>query len=416
MTFSFTGRLFTGTSTEEFISRKHLEISQRIHSLNDNEILNLGIEQYSEQLLSYYIVDFPLIDTESCSISDREADIPASQFPSDFSFFDRNKLFRKQIISFHLKYIGDLTYLNYSPSTISFSIIPTPTILLDEITFDYINFYNNTEQIKNQFKNDLESFSLAVYRLKIDFDNYNQTLKDFIKSEIQNRKEHVLRNKNFLASFEIPLKQRKETPTTFSIPTPKLRERISLQPRKASNEPFVPEPTLDYNNYIKILKLIDDVGKNFERLPAITKDKNEEALRDHILMVLDPNFENGSATGETFNMSGKTDILLRYDSSVVFIAECKFWHGEKGFLETIDQLLGYLTWRDSKTALVIFVRNKEIIEVIQKIHTTIKSHPNYISKKNDYAENWVEFIFCLPADQNKEIIVSVLAFHLLPNK
>src|ERR1700738_805507 len=35
---------------------------------------------------------------------------------------------------------------------------------------------------------------------------------------------------------------------------------------------------------------------------------------------------------------GKTDILIRKDGKNVFIAECKFWKGEKAFLETIDQI------------------------------------------------------------------------------
>lgn len=96
-------------------------------------------------------------------------------------------------------------------------------------------------------------------------------------------------------------------------------------------------------------------------MPSIYKDKGEEDLRDHIIMTLDPNFEYGSVTGETFNKTGKTDIQLRHDSSVVFIAECKFWTGEKGFLRTIDQLLNYLTWRDTKTSVIMFVRQKDFI-------------------------------------------------------
>lgn len=65
----------------------------------------------------------------------------------------------------------------------------------------------------------------------------------------------------------------------------------------------------------------------------------------------------GSATGETFNKKGKTDILLRHAGNNAFVGECKFWKGEKSFLSTIDQLLGYLTWRDSKTAVIMFVKN-----------------------------------------------------------
>ncbi len=33
----------------------------------------------------------------------------------------------------------------------------------------------------------------------------------------------------------------------------------------------------------------------------------------------------GQATGETFNKSGKTDILVRDGDRNVFVAECKWW-------------------------------------------------------------------------------------------
>jgi len=140
--------------------------------------------------------------------------------------------------------------------------------------------------------------------------------------------------------------------------------------------------------------------------------KYEEHLRDHILLTLDPNFEFGSASGETFNKTGKTDIQLRYDSSVVFVAECKFWTGEKGFLSTIDQLLGYLTWRDSKTSVVIFVNNKNFSSVLDTSKEAIKNHPNYISEKSASDDNWTNYRFSLPDDPNKEIQMALQMFHL----
>src|SRR5258706_1644712 len=70
----------------------------------------------------------------------------------------------------------------------------------------------------------------------------------------------------------------------------------------------------------------------------------EEALRSHFLVQLNGAYK-GQATGETFNFQGKTDILIRADDKNVFIGECKFWKGEKAFLETISQLLSYVSWR-----------------------------------------------------------------------
>jgi hypothetical protein len=76
----------------------------------------------------------------------------------------------------------------------------------------------------------------------------------------------------------------------------------------------------------------------------------KEDLRSHFLVQLNGAF-HGQATGETFNFQGKTDILIRVDGKNIFIAECKFWKGEKSFPATLDQLLSHLSWRDTKTAV-----------------------------------------------------------------
>lgn len=175
---------------------------------------------------------------------------------------------------------------------------------------------------------------------------------------------------------------------------------------------FKPEPTLNEESYRHILKLINDVGKNFERMPSVYKGKGEEDLRDHILMTLDPNFELGSASGETFNKSGKTDIQLRYDSSVIFIAECKFWTGEKGYLNTISQLLNYLTWRDTKASVIIFVKQQDFSSIIEKVKTSTKNHENYLSYENNTDENWFNYRFHINGDKNRELELAIQLYHL----
>jgi hypothetical protein len=415
MNYSNTGRLFSGTSSSDFFNNKRQSITNEINSKSQNELLNISVEQYAEYLNSTHTIEYPLLDDTNYTISSYEGDIPASRFPAEFAIFDRNKTIKRDIIVFHVPYEGDISYLEYRPSTFFLSGIPAATIRHNEFLFEYINFYNDADRIKREFDNDIRSFKNSYDTLKADFEAYNNGLKSFILREINQRRESLLAKNNFLSSFNVPLKSNDKTPKTFTIPSPKLREKITISKPSASNSGFTPEPTLDYGNYQKILKIIDDVGRNFERLPSIYKSKEEEDLRDHILMVLDPNFEYGSATGETFNKKGKTDILLRHDSSVAFVAECKFWGGEKVFYKTIDQLLSYLTWRDSKTAVIIFVRNKEIVPILEKVKEVTPLHSCYISTKGQKTENWSEHIFHLPSDKNKEVVLSILIFHL-PDK
>ena len=113
-----------------------------------------------------------------------------------------------------------------------------------------------------------------------------------------------------------------------------------------------------------------------ERSPSAFVSIDEEALRSHFLVQLNGHYE-GQATGETFNYDGKTDILIRVDGRNIFIAECKYWGGATKLSDTIDQMLGYATWRDTKLALIIFNRNRTCPAVLESIQETVPPHPSF---------------------------------------
>ena len=95
----------------------------------------------------------------------------------------------------------------------------------------------------------------------------------------------------------------------------------------------------------------------------------------------------------------------------MFIAECKFWKGQKKFLESIDQLLGYLTHRDSKTALIIFVDQKELTSIVLTVKNGIKEHPNFYKSVGDTYEHSLSYEFNLPQDSKKIIKIELMLFH-----
>lgn len=116
-------------------------------------------------------------------------------------------------------------------------------------------------------------------------------------------------------------------------------------------------------------------------------------------------------TGETFNKTGKTDILLRHEGNNVFIGECKFWRGSKSFLSTISQLLGYLTWRDSKAAVIMFVPNKEFTSVVESAKSCVSEHGNFLRLLSENNETWLNYEFHLDGDRNRVVKVAVMLYH-----
>lgn len=160
--------------------------------------------------------------------------------------------------------------------------------------------------------------------------------------------------------------------------------------------------------------MIYDFGKSLEKKPGLYKGKDEEDLRDQILLFLETRYQGTTATGETFNRSGKTDILLKYaeDGSNLFIGECKYWHGASEFHAAISQLFErYLTWRDSKGALILFVKNKSFSNILGTIKEQAQKHSLFIRENGSYGESSFSYIYSLPQDREKEVLLEIIAFH-----
>lgn len=224
---------------------------------------------------------------------------------------------------------------------------------------------------------------------------------------ISARKQRLLADAGLVAALGIPIRRRDDAPETFA--PPEIRRRPKVARPQPSAGSFTPEPALPGEDYDYILKVIENMILVMERSPRAFAKMNEESLRDHILVQLNGHYE-GQATGETFNYEGKTDILIRSEGKNVFIAECKFWKGAKTLLETIDQLLSYSSWRDTKTAVLIFNRNRDHTAVLKKIEETVPQHSSYKKDLGKKGESHFWYLFHQPGDANREMVVSILAY------
>ena len=106
----------------------------------------------------------------------------------------------------------------------------------------------------------------------------------------------------------------------------------------------------------------------------------------------------------------------RVDDRTVFIAECKFWRGPKLFFETVDQLLGYLSWRDAKCALLIFNKTKDSSAVRQKMYELMTSRPEHRKTTSHSADGDARYIFVKPSDPGREIQIQTMLFDIPTDK
>lgn len=166
--------------------------------------------------------------------------------------------------------------------------------------------------------------------------------------------------------------------------------------------------------YIQIINEINKFGLNIEKLSSLKSKFDEEGYRDYFLPHLNSISTSHSATGETFNKKGKTDILIQNGSGEnVFIGECKIWNGEKLFLAAIDQLLErYVSWRDEYTALIIFNKdNKDFSNLISVAKEAISKHPNFHSYIKDNKDTSISYIFKNKEDPSKTVKLELMLFN-----
>lgn len=231
----------------------------------------------------------------------------------------------------------------------------------------------NPDQLKSDISRSIKSLEDAVGYLKNDVANHNNSVPNTVKQALKRKRELAQATTGAVAALGIPVKRVDASPT-FTIPA-KRRTRPTNRPLVETGS-YQPEPVLDEKEYQHILEIMRSMSMVIERNPASFASLDEESIRDHFLLQLNGHYEGG-ATGETFNASGKTDILIREGNKNVFIAECKFWRGNKVFVEAVGQLLGYLTWRDSKCALMIFNRTKDSSGVRMKMHEAMEALPEH---------------------------------------
>lgn len=399
-------KLFNEGSLREVLEGLRNKLKSEVESQDRNYLLNANETQLSAHFTDKYRIEPLEIHADKIYASDREEFIPAERFDSFRFNVERGGKYRKQVVTYHIPFSGDQNLLRFTPST---RILWTQDVNVSngEILYDLINWSDDAVNITRDAETFLTSLQTQAGHVATEVNAFNARLETEVAQIIKNRKDELLKKSNLLASLGIPIKRSGDVPTTFSVPAPKKKVIVAKPP--APTSAFVPEPTLDDSTYQDILRIINDTRIEIERHPSIYEGKDEETLRDHFLMVLSPHFN--SVSGETFNKSGKTDILIRHEGKNLFVAECGIWKGAKQFLGKIDQLLSYLTWRDSKTALICFVRNKEFGNVVETIKKEIPSHTCFVKEHNPVGEAWLRYEFGLKDDPSRSVRIAVLCFH-----
>lgn len=250
-------------------------------------------------------------------------------------------------------------------------------------------------------------------RARADVEDHNKFRASLALHAINDRKARLLADQKNLAEVGIPVRKRGDAPKTYSAPGIVRREAPERPPRKEGQPARALEPVLEAAFYEHISQLVRSTSRAIERTPERFKAWDEEALRDLYLVMLNSHYE-GAAVGEAFQAKGKTDILVRQDDRNVFVGECKWWSGKAAFTGAIDQLFSYTTWRDTKLALVVFVKTKELTPTMTKGKDALGSHPQFIAwEPGSGEETELRAEMTWPGDAARRATLSVFFVHVV---
>ena len=162
---------------------------------------------------------------------------------------------------------------------------------------------------------------------------------------------------------------------------------------------------LEEKSYLQIFDSLNELSIYANRLPKSYFKLDEEDIRDQLINALNLKLKTATATGETFNVKGKTDIIIIDNKVIYFIAECKIWKGMSKFNEAINQLLSYISEDVYYSSLIIF--NKTQNKINKLAVDKLKSHDDYLS---EIANN--RYLFKHPKNQNLKLEISLIVFDI----
>jgi len=399
--------LFYGNSLSDYFEQRTEQMYAEVSAYNPDKLLNTSTESLAAYFIDKYDIEPLRLLVEQAAVDQQEVQMDVSQDENRF-FLDRSEPFyvTGTVFTLYVPFEGDAHLFEQQPSSFTTSF-PRGTISGSVLELSIMPSVPNAVLVQQELDYKLSQVRRYVDWVNADVLRFKERLARHVTERITQRRQKLLNDRNLAASLSYPLRPRPDAPTTYAAP--EVRRKAVPAPPPASTAPFAPEPALDTADYEAILQIIQRTATMLERSPARFRQLDEEGLRDQFLVPLNSHFV-GQATGETFNVHGKTDILVRSGDKTIFIAECKIWHGAKALSGAVDQLLGYTSWRDTKTAILLFNRGKELSKVLDQIPALLEQHPQFKRMLPYASETGFRCVVANRDDPNREITLTVLAF------
>jgi hypothetical protein len=397
--------LFLDTELRARLDQVRRDAIELIRSMTGAEILAESVDDWVPKIMKRFALHVPEIDTSAIERTSEPALVPKHRGPNP-SYRDNSDGVNGTAHTFHIPYKGDQTFFYLKPSQYRQNN-PVASVNENEILFYQAGAWLTPDEINMNVEQAVNAIQESLASLRNEVTRFEQDLPGVLRVHLAERRHLAEADVATTAGIKYPLRPRENAPNTYSVPA--IRPKITPVARYPSAP--AADPTLLEEHYKNILGIVEKMTLVMERSPSAFAKMKEEHIRFHYLVQLNGQYD-GAAVGEAFNFQGKTDILVRHQNHNLFIAECKFWSGPKGLKETVDQILGYVTWRDTKTALIIFVDRKNFTSIVDEALKAMSEHPQVFGKWKKEGETRYRYTVKLPTDPDRQITLTLMLFNV----
>jgi hypothetical protein len=394
--------LFAGNHLSDRLAELDQMARQRLMGWHPDDLLTMPEADVIENLLSTASIECPTLRRADAYLLD------PTEVNQQFREFDETVTRRVTRFTLVVPFDGDPEIFRLRANSSTFNS-PHAEVSGAELRVFSYPADGDAASVKADLDAQLNEIDRFLSWSRNDIDRHQQVLKAQIPTLVSDRRAKLLADRELQANIGFPIKRRPDA-GVYSAP---LRRRQVLPragaTKRVRTQRFEPEPTLPDEDYEAALAVLRNMRNALERSPSTTRHLSEEQVRDLLLVSLNAQFE-GKAAGEVFNGAGKTDILIRVDDRNIFIGECKIWKGPKTIADALDQLLGYLVWRDTKAALLLFIREADVSAATAKALAKVEEHSSYKRRGKNWTEDRYDFVLHTPGDPAREIHLALQPF------
>jgi hypothetical protein len=379
-------------------------VVHHIAEMRPDEIVSTSDEVIIEGLLGEASADCPQLDI------DQVHQLPVVELSENIAVYGDGRPITRQVPRwrFVVPFTGDRRIFLSQPSQYYHTRPVAVDVRENELEL-FVDGRIEHDQVRRAFDAQILKIQQYLDLAQVDCENHNYRLSADVPHLVRQRRQEV---QAMLATQEqvgFPIRHRGD-PNKTPVPLAHKSVRLGRQELDAASTPM-PRWILQDSDYEEALRVLEYWRDSLERAPSIADGRGEEEIRDLLLAGLNSVFQ-GAAAGEVFNGDGKTDILIRPDSVNVFVGECKIWEGESSMDDALDQLFRYAVWRDTKTAVLLFIRRKDVSAVIEKAVDVIRRRENFVSEAPETPASQYNFVMHATEDPQQKIRMAFMPFAL----